>query len=219
MKIAITFTSIGILAIGLVGCGKDDQVLSPLTNGMSNTVAAVGDTASDAADAAGDGAASLANETPAAPEPFSLREGEELISHQVQKGETLSSIAKTYNTRISRIKAANGMSDDTIYYGKAIKVPTKAGTPPVAPPPVAETPSAPPAAPVAPAAPEAPAANTGLAGFGEPATTTETPAPAPVAPAPVAPANTTPPAAPAAPAPGAGTGLPAFNGNGLQFQD
>ncbi len=61
-----------------------------------------------------------------APAPFSLREGEQLVPHQVQSGENLSSIATRYNTSVSRIQSANGMTDTKIYAGKSIQVPTSA---------------------------------------------------------------------------------------------
>lgn len=70
-------------------------------------------------------AAATNTQTPA-PEPFALREGEQLISHQIQSGESLSSIAKKYNSSIGRIKAANGMTNDKIVAGKTIQVPTSA---------------------------------------------------------------------------------------------
>ncbi len=68
------------------------------------------------------------NRAPAAtaPVPFSLREGEQLIPHQVQSGENLSSIASKYNTSVARIQSANGMTDTKIFAGKTIQVPTSA---------------------------------------------------------------------------------------------
>lgn len=123
-----------------------------------------------------------------APQPFSLREGEQLVPHLIQTGENLSSIAARYNTSVARIQAANGMTDTRIFAGKTIQVPTlslsggssapQGSTPPavglapsslsapgattypsiVTPP--ASTPTAPaaPTAPVAPAAPSSPGA-------------------------------------------------------------
>jgi LysM repeat protein len=61
-----------------------------------------------------------------APAPFSLREGEQLVPHQIQSGENLSTIATRYNTTIGRIQSANGMTDTRIYAGKTIQVPTSA---------------------------------------------------------------------------------------------
>ncbi|HRQ89524.1 MAG TPA: LysM peptidoglycan-binding domain-containing protein, partial [Bacteroidia bacterium] len=72
-------------------------------------------------------AGSSAPSTPA-PAPFSLREGEQLVAHQIQSGETLSVIAAKYNSSISRIQAANGMKDTKIYAGKTLQIPTSAAS-------------------------------------------------------------------------------------------
>jgi len=58
--------------------------------------------------------------------PFTLREGEQLVPHQIQSGENLSSIAAKYNSSITRIQAANGMTDTKIFAGKTLQVPTSA---------------------------------------------------------------------------------------------
>lgn len=120
-----------------------------------------------------------------APAPFSLREGEQLVPHQIQPGENLSNIASKYNSSISRIQSANGMSDTKIFAGKTLQIPTSAppanlaqssaapqaplggSYPGAAPAPVAPTYSAaasgaypstmaPPSAPTAPSVPTAP---------------------------------------------------------------
>jgi len=57
------------------------------------------------------------------PAPFELRDNEELITHLIVSGESLYSISGKYNSSISRIMSANGMSDTTIYAGKSIQVP------------------------------------------------------------------------------------------------
>lgn len=62
---------------------------------------------------------------PREPEPFELRADEQLVEHRIQSGETLTSIAAEYDTRISRIQAANGMTNTTIYAGKSLKVPVR----------------------------------------------------------------------------------------------
>lgn len=69
-----------------------------------------------------------ASPAPAAPSrpAFELRTGEQLVDHQIQSGESLSVIATKYNTSISRIQAANGMSGTKIFAGKTIQVPTSA---------------------------------------------------------------------------------------------
>lgn len=61
-----------------------------------------------------------------APSPFTLREGEQLVPHQIQSGESLSSIAAKYNSSVSRIQAANEMTDTKIFAGKTLQVPTSA---------------------------------------------------------------------------------------------
>jgi len=73
-----------------------------------------------------------APQAPAAPAPFQLREGEQLVSHQITSGESLSSIAAKYNTSISRIQSANGMTDSKIFAGKTLQVPTSAMVPDLA---------------------------------------------------------------------------------------
>jgi LysM repeat protein len=67
-----------------------------------------------------------------APAPFSLREGEQLVPHQIQSGENLSNIAAKYNSSISRIQAANGMTDTKIFAGKTLQIPTSAPPAPLA---------------------------------------------------------------------------------------
>lgn len=73
-----------------------------------------------------------APQAPAAPAPFQLREGEQLVIHQITSGESLSSIASKYNTSISRIQSANGMTDTKIFAGKTLQVPTAAMVPDLA---------------------------------------------------------------------------------------
>lgn len=60
------------------------------------------------------------------PAPFSLREGEKLVPYQVASGDTLGKIATQYNTSVTRIQAANGMTNTVIYAGRTIQVPTSA---------------------------------------------------------------------------------------------
>lgn len=57
---------------------------------------------------------------------FQLRSGEQLISHQIKRGDTLGGLAKHYNTSQNRIMAANGMTSDKIYAGKTLRIPTSA---------------------------------------------------------------------------------------------
>ena len=61
--------------------------------------------------------------TPPHPAPFELRVNEELVTHLIVSGESLSSISAKYNSSISRIMAANGMGDTKIFAGKSLQVP------------------------------------------------------------------------------------------------
>jgi len=111
-----------------------------------------------------------------APQAFELREGEQLVEYQIQRGDSLEAIAIKFNTSYRRIMAANGMSGDKIIAGKSIQVPTSAPpsnlamnsntpAPAAAPAPslyrntVAPSPGAISAPPVAPAASTTPAAS------------------------------------------------------------
>ncbi len=123
--------------------------------------------------------------------PFSLREGEQLVPHQIQTGENLSTIATRYNTTIGRIQSANGMTDTRIYAGKTIQVPTSApptgGTQGAAAPTAGRYGSTAPAAPAP--APVAPTYSSAMAGSYPGTTSAPAPAyPSAAAPAPVAPA-------------------------------
>jgi LysM repeat protein len=91
------------------------------TTGGASAAAAPAATASTASNASY-GATAAAS----APEPFSLREGEQLVSHAIVSGDSLSSIAGKYNSSISRIQAANGMTNTKIIAGKTLQVPTSA---------------------------------------------------------------------------------------------
>lgn len=145
----------------------------------------------------------------AAPEPFSLKAGEQLVAHQVAKGDSLWELAQKYQTRVSRIKAANNLQSDMIVEGRTLQIPTTmGGGAEAAPAPATPTP-APTAEPSA--APQISLPMT-------PATPpTPTPAPTPPAPAPT-------PAPEPAPAPSLNFGTPpsapAPGGDGgLQIQD
>jgi LysM repeat protein len=72
-------------------------------------------------------AAGASEEVPPAPKfkPFVLREGETLASYKVQKGDTLSKMAKMYGTSVGRIQSANGLDGSKILAGKYYKVPTR----------------------------------------------------------------------------------------------
>lgn len=72
------------------------------------------------------GATAAASAPASSPAPFSLQEGEQLVPHSIVSGDSLSSIAGKYNSSISRIQAANGMTDTRIYAGKMLQIPTAA---------------------------------------------------------------------------------------------
>ena len=162
----------------------------------------------------------------APPEPFSLREGEKLVKYRIKKGDSLEKIGKAFGTTPSRIRSANEMDSDMIYYGRSLKVPTTKEVV-AAQAPAEATPVAPiaPVAPVAPA-PAAPAQPAPIV-VPTPRPTPPVPAPAPSpAPAPVAPQlQLTPPQAIAPPVPQP-TPAPAPTGittgpapGGFQFSD
>lgn len=181
-----------------------------------------------------------------APAPFSLREGEQLVQHSIVSGDSLSSIAAKYNSSISRIQAANGMTNTKIIAGKTLQVPTSAppanlamnsaagamapaagGTgynapafPAPAAPATGSYPStiAPPTVPTAPSAPAAPYPSGGIAAPPVPS------APSIAGSAPIQvpgnPASTSYPregAIPAPPQPGGSYPVPSFEGSRIQF--
>jgi peptidoglycan endopeptidase LytE len=46
----------------------------------------------------------------------------------IQKGDTLSGIAKQYNTTVTELKSTNHLTSDTIYYGRTLQVPDEVTT-------------------------------------------------------------------------------------------
>ncbi len=61
-------------------------------------------------------------------------------THTVAKGDTLTSLAKKYNTSIESLKSANGLRNDTISLGQSLKIPSaKAASQASAPMPPAES--------------------------------------------------------------------------------
>lgn len=185
------FSGALLIAVSTAGCGMLNRAPDPI-----EPAPAIQEPA------AADAPATTAAAAPAAPEPFTLKAGEQLVPHTVVKGDSLWELAQKYNTRVSRIKSANNLQSDMIVEGRTLKIPTTAAAPAA---PAATVP-----APAAAAPTMAPA----------PAATTPTPAPvtpAPVAPAPVQPA--TPAPAPAPSQPSLNFGTPATGGSGLQIQD
>ncbi|SCC22620.1 LysM domain-containing protein, partial [[Bacillus] enclensis] len=43
-------------------------------------------------------------------------------TYKVKKGDTLSAIAKKYNTTVSKLKKANKLISDRIYVGESLKI-------------------------------------------------------------------------------------------------
>ncbi len=145
-----------------------------------------------AAPTAGSGYGATASAPPPSsqPAPFTLREGEQLIPHAIVSGDSLSSLAGKYNSSISRIQAANGMTDTKIYAGKILQIPTSAAPAPLAMNGRTPAPAATNSAPSYPGAP-----STGATGAYPPIT----PTPPTVPTAPVVPTTPYPPGGIAAP--------------------
>lgn len=159
--------------------------------------------------------ASAPKPSPVAPDPFQLREGEQLVPHVIASGESLSSIAGKYNSSIGRIMSANGMTDSKIFAGKTLQVPTSAPPANLA---MNAASSSAPAPPVGGASSTgAPGVITSPGGAYPSATAPQVPT---VPPAPVNPAATSfpregaivPPAQP-----GVTTTVPSFQGSRIQF--
>lgn len=52
-----------------------------------------------------------------------------LIYYTVQRGDTLSAIARRYNVAVAAVRAANGLTNDTIYVGQRLLIPNSLGYP------------------------------------------------------------------------------------------
>lgn len=126
----ISFLGLIFVSSLSVSCGttKSDDVAveaaSPPPSAYPTTPEGYADTSAPVSSAATSSGPSV----PPAPEPpaFKLREGETLVSYRIELGDNLSSIAKKYNTSVSRIQAANGMTNTKIFAGKSLQVPTAA---------------------------------------------------------------------------------------------
>jgi LysM repeat protein len=57
------------------------------------------------------------------------------VTHVVQRGETLYSIARRYGSTVAAIQAANRLTSTTIYVGQRLLIPTGQGNPTPSPPP------------------------------------------------------------------------------------
>lgn len=128
-----------VIALGTVGCASKKNKDVAETPAAAPPAAAYPDSptnypdSTDNSSSANDYAAtnsatnapSPAPSTPRAP-AFSLRAGEQLITHSIKRGDTLGGIASHYNSSQSRIMAANGMTSTKIIAGKTLQVPTSA---------------------------------------------------------------------------------------------
>lgn len=52
-----------------------------------------------------------------------------VVYHTVQRGDTLSTIARRYNISVAAVRAANGLTSDTIYVGQRLLIPNSLGYP------------------------------------------------------------------------------------------
>lgn len=111
------------------------------------------------------------------PVPSSIKQGS---SYTIQKGDSLSTIAKRSGLTVSEIKVANGLTSDSIVAGKSLTIPKKGEVKAAEVVKPAVAPALPAAAPMAGAAPAAPAAATAPAVEPAPAAPA-VPAAAPVA--------------------------------------
>lgn len=60
-----------------------------------------------------------------------------LIYYTVQRGDTLSAIARRYNVSVAAVKATNGLTSETIYVGQRLLIPSSLGYPTPTPVPAA----------------------------------------------------------------------------------
>lgn len=125
------------------------------------------------------------------PIPGSIKQGS---SYVIQKGDSLSSIAKRSGLTVSEIKAANSLSHDSLVVGKSLTIPKKGAKASVAKaaPAKAANPAPAKAAAVAPAALPAPAPLADASSTGSVAAATAAPAVAAPAAAPAVPAAAAP---------------------------
>ena len=110
-----SLSAIAAVALAATGCfnKKEESVAASLSGDASAesvTAEMVGGTAA---------------ETPAAPQPFTLAEGEQLMDYRVNKGDSLWDLAQRFQTKVSRIQSANAMTGDSIIEGQKIKIPTR----------------------------------------------------------------------------------------------
>jgi LysM repeat protein len=61
--------------------------------------------------------------------PVAAPPDQPVIYHTVVRGDTLSGIARQYGSTVAAIKAANGLTSNTIYVGQRLLIPTGTGTP------------------------------------------------------------------------------------------
>ena len=152
--IKVSMAIAAVFALAATGCfNQKDEYIAPSVTGDAATAESV----------TGEMASQGGAQAPAAPEPFSLADGEQLLDYRVNKGDSLWELAQRFHTKVSRIQSANAMTGDTIIAGQKIKIPTKlseapapapAPAPPAMPAPVTPPPVLTPPAPSASATPE-----------------------------------------------------------------
>ena len=120
LSVALT-CGFGLFSAGCLSKKNDEVSAEAAPPPSTYSIALPGYVGTAAAPAAA--VTSFQEATPPHPAPFELRVNEELVTHLIVSGESLSSISGKYNSSISRIMAANGMADTMIYAGKSLQVP------------------------------------------------------------------------------------------------
>lgn len=72
------------------------------------------------------------------------------VSHTVQKGDTLYSLARRYSTTVETLMKLNNLKTPDLRVGQVLRLPTPAGSPPPQTPPATQAPPPPPASPTQP---------------------------------------------------------------------
>lgn len=135
----LALTSGLVFALGTVGCVSNKKKDVAETPVEAPPAAAYPDSPTTYPDSSGSASSghdyAATNSASSAPAPapsapntpvFQLRAGEQLITHSIERGDTLGGIASHYNSSQSRIMAANGMTSTKIIAGKTLQVPTSA---------------------------------------------------------------------------------------------
>lgn len=124
MSLSLALTcGFGLFSAGCLSKKNDEVSAEAAPPPSTYSIAHAGYVGTAAAPAPAVSRTSFQAATPPHPVPFELRVNEELVTHLIVSGESLSSISGKYNSSISRIMAANGMADTKIYAGKSLQVP------------------------------------------------------------------------------------------------